>query len=110
VKVEGDVSGGGTADCSWRLNPAGYVTVMTVTGPDAATFVARLVAQFKSQPAISGVGDEAHYEWDADNRTGALFLKVGAAYAVFTLQGSNIKDIQAATIGLAKLVVPKLGH
>ena len=54
---------------------------------------------FQAFPAVSGVGDEAH--WSVAD--GKLFVKVGAVAASFAVN----RDETAST-KLAKLVIPKL--
>jgi hypothetical protein len=77
------------------------VEIWTAT---SAGFEAPVWARFQAMPAVTGVGDEAH--WDA--ATGKLLVKVGAGYALFSVSANGSADETAST-NLAKLVVPKLG-
>ena len=95
----------GLAVCEWQINPNGVGAVNIATGPMAEAVSARTWAQFKNEPAVSGVGDEAH--WDATAQT--LEVKFGTGYASFALFGPTVGDARAAAISLAKLVLPKLG-
>ena len=101
--------GGGQAGfslCHWDLNPdVGEAEVTVFSGATAAA-IAGAWTQAQAMPGVSGVGDEAH--WDAS--TNELVVKVGAGFATFHVAGPGIKDPETATINLAKLVVPKLGH
>jgi Protein of unknown function (DUF3558) len=92
----------GHAGCSWALKPgAGGVVVSTWTGAAATDFAAEWSSAIQAYTAVSGVGDEAH--WDG---TGELWVKVGGEYASFQV---GLAFDETITINLAKLVVPKLG-
>ena len=62
-------------------------------------------AQFQAKPGVSGVGVEAHWDVSAN----WLLVKIGAGYALFSVVGASVTDPAAASISLARLVIPKLG-
>ncbi len=95
----------GLADCEWQLNQNIVVAVNIATGPLGEGISGGLWAQYQTKPAVSGVGSEAH--WDATLQH--LMVKFGTGYAQFAVVGPGVGDSRAAAIGLAKLVVPKLG-
>jgi len=95
----------GLADCEWQLNQDIVVAVNIATGPEGEGISGGLWAQYQAKPAVSGVGSEAH--WDATLQH--LMVKFDTGYAQFAMVGPGVNDSRAAAIGLAKLVVPKLG-
>lgn len=94
----------GDAGCGWHV-PDGGVATRLYTGAGAAD-ATDIWAGVQSAPAVSGLGDEAHWDASADH----LVVKVGAAFVYINVNGNGVKDHEAAAIGLAKLIVPKLGH
>jgi hypothetical protein len=99
--------GAGTGDalCAWDLKPGLGAAAVTVLTGASAEQEAPIWAQFQTDPAVSGVGAEAH--WDATK--GMLLVKVGAGYALFSVVAANGSTDELAATKLAKLVVPKLG-
>jgi hypothetical protein len=91
----------------WQLQPSVTRTaIVEVWTGASAELEAPIWARFQADPAVTGVGDEAH--WDTLN--GALLVKVGTGYASFSVGAANDGSVdQTATTNLAKLVVPKLG-
>lgn len=97
-------AGTGDAQCGWQLKPGAGGAMVEIWTATSAGFEAPVWARFQAMPAVTGVGDEAH--WDA--ATGKLLVKVGAGYALFSVSANGSADETAST-NLAKLVVPKLG-
>jgi len=97
-------AGTGDASCMWQLKPGVGAAIAEVWTGASAGLEAPIWARFQTDPAVTGVGDEAH--WDA--ATGKLLVKVGAGYALFSVSPNGSADETAST-NLAKLVVPKLG-
>ena len=98
-------AGTGDASCMWQLKPGVGAAIAEVWTGASAGLEAPIWARFQTDPAVTGVGDEAH--WDA--ATGKLLVKVGAGYALFSVGAANGSTDETASTNLAKLVVPKLG-
>src|ERR1035437_479963 len=100
-------AGTGNSSCIWQLQPSvTRAAIVEVWTGASAELEAPVWARFQADPAVTGVGDEAH--WDTLN--GALLVKVGTGYASFSVGAANDGSVdQTATTNLAKLVVPKLG-
>jgi hypothetical protein len=100
-------AGTGDSSCMWQLQPSvTRAAIVEVWTGASAELEAPVWARFQADPAVTGVGDEAH--WDTLN--GALLVKVGTGYASFSVGAANDGSVdQTATTNLAKLVVPKLG-
>lgn len=98
-------AGTGDASCMWQLKPGVGAAIVEVWTGASAELEAPIWARFQTDPAVSGVGAEAH--WDA--ATGKLLVKVGAGYALFSVGAANGSTDETASTNLAKLVVPKLG-
>jgi hypothetical protein len=91
------VSGSGYAACQWDLEPGSHGAGIEVwTGATAAS----VWPHYQAFPAVSGIGDEAH--WSVAD--GKLFVKLGAVSASFFADRDETKASE-----LAKLVLPKLG-
>jgi hypothetical protein len=98
-------AGTGDASCMWQLKPGVGAAIVEVWTGASAELEAPIWARFQTDPAVTGVGTEAH--WDA--ATGKLLVKVGAGYALFSVGAANGSTDETASTNLAKLVVPKLG-
>jgi len=98
-------AGTGDASCMWQLKPGVGAAIVEVWTGASAELEAPIWARFQTDPAVTGVGAEAH--WDA--ATGKLLVKVGAGYALFSVGAANGSTDETASTNLAKLVVPKLG-
>ena len=60
---------------------------------------------YEIKPAVSGVGNEAH--WDATAQT--IAVKSGTSFVSVAVVGPSVTDPKAAATALAKLIVARLG-
>jgi len=98
-------AGTGDASCMWQLKPGVGAAIVEVWTGASAELEAPIWARFQTDPAVTGLGAEAH--WDTLN--GALLVKVGTGYASFSVGAANGSTDELDTTKLAALVIPKLG-
>ena len=98
-------AGTGDASCIWRLLPGGGAAIVEIWTGATAELKANVWAAFQTDPAVTGLGFEAH--WDAGS--GKLLVKVGAGYALFSVGAADGSTDELDTTKLAALVIPKFG-
>jgi hypothetical protein len=90
--------------CDWLTTPDGLVIVEVFSGVSAQVEDAGAWPLFQKDPAVDGVGDEAH--WDPSGKL--LLVKDGDSFVLFSVGMTANPNDQSATVTFARLVEPKL--